>query len=74
MKYFACVAFQLQIKRLLALFIFESFTQELAFHLNVVFQIRLALSKVTQMCVGKFPLFFPHVAIAQCYACVNIQT
>lgn len=38
MKYFECVALQLQIKSLLALFIFESFTQELAFHLSVVFQ------------------------------------
>lgn len=57
---------------LFALFLFESFTHEVAFHLNVVFQWLLALSEVTQVRVGKLPLLLPQVTIAQSYACGNV--
>lgn len=47
-----------------ALFLFDGLTQEVAFHLNIVLQGLLALSKVAKVCVGKLSLLLPHVAVA----------
>lgn len=49
----------------LALFLFECITEKVALYFNVSFEGFLALSEVTQMCVGKFPLLFPKVAITE---------
>lgn len=57
---------------LLALFVFESFTDKAAFHFDVLFQCPLTLSKVTQVSVGKLPLLLPQVTIAQSYACGKV--
>lgn len=57
---------------LLALFLFESFTEEVAFHFNTFLHWPLTLSKVTQVRVGELPLLLPQVTIAQSYACGNV--
>lgn len=72
MNIVGCKACVLTDESLLTLFLFKSFTQELAFHLNVFFQRPLTLSKVTQVSVGKLPLLLPEVTIAQSYTCGNI--
>lgn len=62
----------MDVYNLLALFVFESFTEEVAFHFNRFLHWPLTLSKVTQVRVGELPLLLPQVTIAQSYACGNV--
>lgn len=55
----------------LTLFIFESITEEVVLHCDVIFQCPLTLSEVTQVNVCKLPLLLPQVTVAQSYACRN---
>lgn len=64
----------MNLQHVLALFLFKSLANEVAFHLNVVFQRLLALPKVTQVCIGKLSLLLPQVAVAQSYACGEVMS